>query len=62
MKFEVQTRIANTWENVWTEDDEPLTFASSFAARAAIRDHLSDCKDAGIEVYAKDFRVQPVAA
>jgi hypothetical protein len=61
--FEVQTRIGHDeWENVWTEDDVPLTFASSFFAREALRDHLNDCKAAGIEVYAKDFRVQPVAA
>jgi hypothetical protein len=57
MKFEVQTRIGNEWENVWSEDDVPLTFATSFLAREALRNHLSDCKAAGIEVYAKDLRV-----
>jgi hypothetical protein len=63
MRFEVQTRTGrNTWENVWTEDDVPLTFASSFFAREALRDHLNDCKAAGIEVYAKDFRINLVTA
>jgi hypothetical protein len=61
--FEVQTRTGrNTWENVWTEDDVPLTFTSSFFAREALRDHLNDCKAAGIEVYAKDFRINLVTA
>ncbi len=62
MSYQVETKIGHDWENVWTEDDKPLTFASSTAARAAISAHLRDCKAAGIEANAKDFRVAPVAA
>jgi hypothetical protein len=61
MKFEVQTRIGATWENVWTEDDAPLTFATPAEAESALLDHLNDCQAAGIEVYKKDFRIRPTA-
>ena len=62
MNFEVQTLVGrDKWENVWTDDGEPVTFTTSFFAREALRDHLTDCKEAGIEVYASDFRVKPVA-
>jgi hypothetical protein len=59
--FEVQTRIGNAWENVWTEDDAPLTFAALVDAEVALLDFLTDCLAAGIEVYKKDFRIRPTA-
>lgn len=61
-RFEVQTLTGrDVWENVWTEDDAPLTFATAAEAQTAIDDHLNTCQAAGIEAYKKDFRIQPTA-
>ncbi len=57
MRFEVQTLIGNDWENVWTEDDEPLTFDNPVEAETAMHDHLNDCQAAGIEVNPSDLRI-----
>ena len=49
-RWEVQTLIGNDWENVWTCDDEPETFASHYEADAILAEHLRDCRmavDAG---------------
>lgn len=49
-RWEVLTLIGNHWENVWTCDDEPVTFASRYEADAELADHLRDCRmafDAG---------------
>jgi hypothetical protein len=57
-RYEVQTQFANdTWENTWSEDDEPLTFESPAEAESAIFDHLNDCKAAGIA--ADRYRIRP---
>jgi hypothetical protein len=56
--FEVQTKLANgSWENTWTEDDKPLTFASPAEAESAIFDHMNECKAAGIT--ADRYRIRP---
>lgn len=46
----VETKVGNDWENVWTEDDEPLTFDTPAAARTAIDEHIATCKSAGLTV------------
>lgn len=33
-------------ENVWTEDGEPLTFATKAEATEALREHLADSREA----------------
>jgi hypothetical protein len=48
--WEVLTRIGHRWENVWSLDEEPETFASYEEADAALAEHLRDCRyavDAG---------------
>jgi hypothetical protein len=64
MKFEVQQTLTgrNTWESVWTEDGKPLTFPNPVQAESELLDHLNACKAAGLEVYAKDFRIKLVVA
>jgi hypothetical protein len=44
--YEVHTRFGHTWENVWTQDDAPLTFHSRIEAEREIAQHLADMKDA----------------
>ena len=57
-RFEVQTLIGkDTWENVWTEDDKPLTFASSAEAQTALNDHINQCNSANIKISKSDFRI-----
>ena len=59
-RFEVQTQFLNgTWENVWTEDDIPLTFDSPVQAESEIFDHVNECKASGITV--DRYRIRPVA-
>lgn len=40
MRYVVETRIGFAWENVWSEDQEPLTFVSEEEAEAEIQDTL----------------------
>ena len=44
MTYEVQTRMYNSWENVWTDslDDTIVTFATREEARAELDDFLSE--------------------
>lgn len=44
MTYEVQTRMINSWENVWTDslDDTIVTFATREDARAELNDFLSE--------------------
>lgn len=49
-RWEVLTLIGNDWANVWTCDDEPVTFASHYEADAELAEHLRDSRlavDAG---------------
>jgi len=41
MTYEVQTRMVNTWENCWMEDDKPLTFETKAQAQSEIDDLLA---------------------
>ena len=45
MKYIVETRFGNTWENVWTDDDIPCVFESESAARAALAALLKEMPD-----------------
>ena len=38
--YVVETQVGNTWENVWCEDDKPMTFVSEDEAEAEIEDTL----------------------
>ena len=40
MRYIVETRVGNTWENVWSEDQEPMTFDTEADAEAEIEDAL----------------------
>ena len=44
MNYEVQTRMINSWENVWTDslDDTIVIFATREDARAELDDFLSE--------------------
>lgn len=41
-RYEVQMDIGQEWENVWSEDGEPLTFDTDWKAQKALDDHLKD--------------------
>jgi hypothetical protein len=45
-RWEVLTFIGNRWENVWSFDEEPETFASYQDALIAIEEHLWECEGA----------------
>jgi hypothetical protein len=53
MQYIVETRVGNTWENTWTEDDVPCVFDSEHEARAALRDLMHEMPDYD----AADYRV-----
>lgn len=54
----VETRFTYGFENVWSVDDKPLTFRSRSEAVAELRDHLDDCKAAGMDYRRADFRIR----
>lgn len=45
-RFEVLTLIGHDWENVWTVEGEPLTFATYVEAVEELVDHLAECTKA----------------
>jgi hypothetical protein len=53
MKYIVETRFGNTWENVWTDDELPCVFESESAARAALAALLKEMPDYSD----KDYRI-----
>jgi len=58
MSFIVETRMVNTWGNVWTENEQPLIFATESEAQSEIDDLLSEMPD-----YSRDdYRIVQVAA
>ena len=67
-RWEVLTLTGNYWENVWSIDDEPLTFASYAQAEEEIYEHIRDCElavDEGdmIDAPSRDaFRIAPYVA
>ena len=46
MRYVVETRMGNTWEAVWSEDQEPMTFASEEEAEVEIAETLEDLQEA----------------
>ena len=54
----VETLIGSDWENVWTEDDKPMTFTSRGEARLEIRYLLWKMPDYD----AADYRIVKVSA
>ena len=45
MRYIVETRTGNSWENTWTEDDVPCSFASEHEAREALDDLMREMPD-----------------
>jgi hypothetical protein len=45
MIFEVQTRMVNVWENVWSDDNGPLTFTTKKEAQAEINELMREMPD-----------------
>lgn len=45
MTYEVQTRMVNVWENCWTDDNGPLTFATKSEAQAEIDELMREMPD-----------------
>ena len=69
MIYEVQTRMINNWENVWTDDDKNVlvTFDTYEAAQADLSDYLADLayfvKTGDLSDYSpEDYRIVEVAA
>jgi len=62
-RWEVQQLFGYDWENVWHEDDEPLTFRSKSEAQRELREFLKDVKDSvargdmSDEYDPRDFRI-----
>ena len=48
-RFEVQTRFFIGWENCWSEDEKPMTFATEQEAEDAICEFFADLGAAGIQ-------------
>ena len=57
MTYEVQTRMYNSWENVWTDslDDTIVTFATRGAAQADLNDFLRELAYAVKAGHLEDF-------
>lgn len=51
MIYEVQTRMVNTWENVWTDGGVPMTFTNKREAQLEIDDLLALMPDYSPEDY-----------
>ena len=51
MIYEVQTRMADTWENCWTDGGVPMTFTSKREAQLEIDDLLALMPDYSPEDY-----------
>jgi hypothetical protein len=58
MIYVVQTRMVNTWENCWTENDKPLLFPTHDDALAEICDLLAEMPDYDFA----DYRIVKVTA
>jgi hypothetical protein len=68
MIYEVQTRMINSWANVWTDDGENVlvTFETHEAAQAELADYLADLayfvKTGDLTDYSPDdYRIVEVA-
>ena len=67
-RWEVLTLVGNYWENVWSIDDEPWTFASYTQAEEEIYEHIRDCEFAARSGDMPDaptrdaFRIAPYVA
>jgi hypothetical protein len=47
LRFAVETRFIDTWENCWTDEfGQPITFASRAEAQAALDDLLAAVREA----------------
>ena len=69
MNYEVQTRMVNSWENVWTDDDGDVlvTFDTYEAAQAELAGYLADLarfvKTGDLTDYSpEDYRIVEVEA
>lgn len=67
-RYAVETRFAcNRWDNCWTVDGKPSTFATRAEAEAELEDYLADVAEAVaagnlVEGYDRDdFRIVEVA-
>lgn len=46
-RYAVETKMMNTWENCWSDNDgKPLLFYTHKEAQEAIREHIIDCENA----------------
>lgn len=46
MRYVVETRMGDVWEAVWSEDQEPMVFASEEEAEVEIAETLEDLQEA----------------
>lgn len=62
-RWEVQMRCTSGWENIWTENDKPMTFASRADAAADLAEHIRLTEEAAARGdmdsphLRKDFRI-----
>lgn len=60
MAYCVETfTLADGWTNCWSVDGEPETFPTEGLALEAIREHVADCEEFGVEGEGP-YRVVPV--
>ena len=62
MKFEVQTRFGDNWENVWHDDTTTLTYFDTVEeALQEIDDLIEEMELQGMDYDRDDYRIMPVA-
>ena len=62
MKYEVQTRFGDDWENVWHDDTTTLTYFDTVeGAQEEIDDLIEEMELQGMDYDRDDYRIMPVA-
>jgi len=61
MKFEVQTRFGDNWENVWHDGEDTSYFESPEEAQEEIDDLIEEMEEQGMDYDRNDYRIVPVA-
>ena len=62
MKYEVQTRFGDNWENVWHDDTTTLTYFDTVEeAQEEINDLIEEMELVGMDYDRDDYRIMSVA-
>jgi hypothetical protein len=60
IRYAVETAMTYGWENVWQEDDSPMTFATLDEAEAELVQFFKDAEHMGYS--SEDYRIVQVIA